>query len=155
MEAPPGSICVPWKRSSNHSPVCSPVITHLLLKVEGSTQSVPGCCACSAGMTQAPLALKSFCLLWIYLLLVWCRRLPSVLTCCWKKPVEKILRRDIWNDLPKYKCCTESPRDLLAVRQRRSLLHHCADRLMIAALRKHFHLHFKSNGQECTGPLDE
>lgn len=42
-----------WKQSGDNSPVCKPVITHLLLTAEGSFQLMPDCCISSGSVAQA------------------------------------------------------------------------------------------------------
>lgn len=43
-----------WKQSGDNSPVCKPVITHLLLTAEDSFQLMPDCCISSGSVAQAP-----------------------------------------------------------------------------------------------------
>lgn len=42
-----------WKQSGDNSPVCKPVITHLLLTAEDSFQLMPDCCISSGSVAQA------------------------------------------------------------------------------------------------------
>lgn len=69
-----------WKQSGDNSPVCKPVITHLLLTAEDSFQLMPDCCISSGSVAQARFGPTWFSLR---------ADASCLLSLCSAKPVEK------------------------------------------------------------------